>query len=110
MLACLLDRLSWLTSLQADVIDSWDDLRRMFIENYKATYERPATKHDMARIYQRIGELLRSYIRPFSDVRNWIPNILESKVITCFIRGLYHHDDLRRKFNRKPPVSIGEML
>ena len=42
--------MNWLTSLQPDIIDSWDDLNRMFIENYKATCERPATKHDLARI------------------------------------------------------------
>ena len=40
--------MNWLTSLQLDIIDSWGDLKYMFIENYKATYERPATKHDLA--------------------------------------------------------------
>ena len=50
--------MNWLTSLQSNIIDSWDDLKRMFIKNYKATYEWPATKHDLAKIYQRTGELL----------------------------------------------------
>ena len=40
-----------LTSLQLDIIDSWDDLKNMFLENYKATYEWLATKHDLARVY-----------------------------------------------------------
>lgn len=31
--------MNWLTSLQSDIIDSWDDLERLFIENYKATCE-----------------------------------------------------------------------
>ena len=66
----------------------------MFIENYKATYKRSATKHDLTRVYQRMGELLRSYIWHFSEVRNQIPNILEAEVITCFVQGLYHHDEL----------------
>jgi hypothetical protein len=39
-----------------------------------------------------------------------VPNILESKVIATFIQGLYHHDELRIKFNRKPPTSIDEMF
>jgi hypothetical protein len=43
-----LDAMNWLTSLQAEIIDSWEDLRRMFIENYKATCERPSTKNDSA--------------------------------------------------------------
>lgn len=82
----------------------------MFIENYKATCERLATKHELPRVYQKPSDLLRSYIRHFSEVRNHIPNILQSEVITAFINGLYHHDELRRMFNRKPPASIGEMF
>jgi hypothetical protein len=67
--------MNWLTSLQSDIIDSWDDLKRLSIENYKATCERPGTKHDLARVYQKPSELLWSYIRCFSEVRNCIPNI-----------------------------------
>jgi hypothetical protein len=50
--------MNWLTSLQLDIIDSWDDLKRLFVENYKVTHEWPATKLDLARIYQRTRELL----------------------------------------------------
>ena len=31
--------MNWLTSLRPDTIGSWDDLKRMFIENYMATCE-----------------------------------------------------------------------
>lgn len=82
----------------------------MLIENYKATCERPMTKHDLARVYQNPSELLRSYIRRFFKVGNRIPNILQSEVITTFINSLYHHDELCRKFNRKLPTSIGNMF
>ena len=102
--------MNWLTSLQPGIIDSLDDLKGMFIENYKVAYEQPSTMHGLTRIYQRTGELLRSYIWRFSEVRSQIPNILETKVITYFIHGLYHHDELHKKFNRKPSATIGEML
>ena len=77
--------MNWLTSLQLDIIDSWDDLKNMFIKNYKANYEWVAMKHDLVRVYQRAGELLRPYICCFLEVRNRIPNILETMVITCFV-------------------------
>ena len=54
--------INWLTSLQSDIIDSWDDLKRLFVENYKATCEQSGTKHDLARVYQKPSELLWSYI------------------------------------------------
>jgi hypothetical protein len=59
---------------------------------------------------QQPSKLLRSYIRHFSEVRNCIPNILESEVIIAFVDDLCHHDELRRKFNMKPPTSITEMF
>ena len=74
-----------------------------------ATCTRLGTKHDLNRIYQKPSELLRSYIKCFSEMRNSIPNITEAEVITAFVKGL-HHRDLRSKFNRKPPKGIGEMI
>ena len=74
-----------------------------------ATCTRLGTKHDLNCIYQKPSELLHSYIRHFSEMRNSIPNITEDEVITAFVRGL-HHRDLRSKFNHKPPMGIGEMI
>ena len=31
--------MNWLTSLRPDTIESWDDLKRMFVKNYKPTCE-----------------------------------------------------------------------
>ena len=99
---------SWFASLAPDSIGSWEELKKVFNDNYKATSTRPGTKHDLNHINQNPSELLRSYIRRFSEIRNSIPNITEAEVITAFIRGL-HHRELHSKFNRKPPTSIGEM-
>ena len=82
----------------------------MFVENYMATCERPATRHDLETVYQKTDELLRSYVGRFLEMRNLIPNIGEAEVISTFVRGQYHHDELSSKFNRKPPWKIGEML
>ncbi|XP_066358407.1 uncharacterized protein [Miscanthus floridulus] len=101
--------MNWLTSLTPDSIESWEQLKKVFTDNYMTTCTRPGTKHDLNRIYQKPSELLRSYIRRFFEMRNSIPNITEAEVITAFVRGL-HHRDLRSKFNRKPTMGIGEMI
>ena len=101
--------MSWFTSLAPDSIGSWEELKKVFADNYMAMCTRPGTKHDLNRINQKPSELLRSYIRRFSKMRNSIPNITEVEVITAFIRGL-HHRELRSKFNYKPPTSISEMI
>ncbi|XP_066333819.1 uncharacterized protein [Miscanthus floridulus] len=101
--------MSWFTSLALDFIGSWEELKKVFTDNYMATCTQSATKHDLNRINQKPSELLHSYIKRFSEMRNSIPNIIEAKVITAFVRGL-HHRELHSKFNRKPPIGIGEMI
>ena len=101
--------MNWLTSLAPDSIESWEQLKKVFTDNYMDMCTQPGTKHDLNRIYQKPSELLRSYIRRFFKMRNSIPNITEAQVITAFVRGL-HHRDHRSKFNRKPPKGIGEMI
>ena len=101
--------MNWFTSLALDSIGSWEELKKVFTDNYMATCTRPGTKHDLNHIYQKPSEILRSYIKRFSEIRNSIPNITEAEVITAFVRGL-HHRDLRSKFNRKPLKGIGEMI
>ena len=101
--------MNWLTSLASDSIRSWEQLKKVFTNNYMATCTRPGTKYDLNRINQKPSKLLRSYIRCFSEMGNSISNIMEAEVITAVIQGLHHHE-LRSKFNRKPPMWISEMI
>ena len=57
--------MNWFTSLASDSIESWEQLKKVFIDNYMATCTRPGTKHDLNRIDQKPSELLHSYIRCF---------------------------------------------
>ena len=72
--------MSLFTSLASDSIGSWEELKKVFTDNYMATCTRPGTKHDLNCINQKPSELLHSYIRRFSEMRNSIPNIMEAKV------------------------------
>ena len=101
--------MNWLTSLASDSIESWEQLKKAFTDNYMAMCTRSGTKHDLNHINQKPSELLYSYIKHFSKMRNSIPNITESEVITAFIQGL-HHRELCSKFNHKPSTGIGEMI
>ena len=38
---------NWLMGLREDSIKSWDDLKKVFIENYMATCQQPGTKYDL---------------------------------------------------------------
>ena len=43
--------MNWLTSLAPDSIGSYEELKKVFTDNYMATCTRLSTKHDLNRIY-----------------------------------------------------------
>jgi len=42
--------MNWFTSLAPDSIGSWEDLKKVFTDNYMATRTQSGTKHDLNRI------------------------------------------------------------
>ena len=83
---------NWLLSLRADSIESWDDLKKVFVANYMATCQQPSTKYDQEKLHQTSGEPLRTFIKCFSETRNSILNISDSEAISEFTRELHYHE------------------
>jgi hypothetical protein len=97
--------LTWLESLPNDSIDSWEGLKKVFIDNFQGAITRAGTRHDLAECKQERNELLRSYTRRFFDVRATIANITEEDIIDCFYNsltdpGIYHD------FGRNRPKMV----
>ena len=76
--------------VREDSIKSWDNLKKIFIENYRATCQQPGMKYDLEKLHQTSRGPLRSYIKFFFKTRNYIPNIGDNEVISAFTRGLHH--------------------
>ena len=62
-------------------ITSWEQLCRVFIANFKGTYERALTANEQRAVHQNPDESLRHYIECFSQVRKKIPNLKDSLVL-----------------------------
>ena len=43
--------MNWFTSLTSDSIGSWEELKKVFTDNYMAMCTRLGTMHDLNRIY-----------------------------------------------------------
>jgi hypothetical protein len=80
--------LTWLESLSNNSIDSWERLKKVFIDNFQGAIARAGTRHDLAQCKQERNELLRSYTHRFFDVRATIANISEDDIIDCFYNGI----------------------
>ena len=49
---------NWLMGLREDSIKSWDDLKKVFVENYVATFQQHGMKYDLEKLHQTSGEPL----------------------------------------------------
>jgi hypothetical protein len=97
--------LTWLESLSNNTIDSWERLKKVFIDNLQGAIARAGTRHDLAQCKQERNKLLRSYTHLFFDVRATIANILEEDIINCFYNGITD-PGIYRDFGRNRPKTI----
>jgi hypothetical protein len=97
--------LTWLESLPNDSIDSWEGLKKVFIDNFQGAISRAGTRHDLAQCKQERNELLRSYTRRFFDVRATIANISEEDIIDCFYNCLTE-PGIYCDFGRNRPKTV----
>jgi hypothetical protein len=80
--------LTWLESLSNNSIDSWEGIKKVFIDNFQGAITRVGTRHNLAQCQQERNKLLQSYTRRFFDVRATIANISEEDIIDCFYNSL----------------------
>jgi hypothetical protein len=67
--------LTWFESLSNNSIDSWERLKKVFIDNFQGAITHAGTHHDLAQCH-------------FFDVRATIANISEEDIIDCFYNGI----------------------
>ena len=56
-----------LLSLRENSIRSWDNLKKVFTDNYMAMCKQPGTKYDLEKLHQSSGDSLCDFIRRFSE-------------------------------------------
>ena len=100
---------SWYFNLPANSIYSWEQLRDVFVLNFRGTYEEPKTQQHLLGIRQRPGESIREYMRRFSQARCQVQDITEASVINAASAGLLE-GELTRKITNKEPQTLEHLL
>nr|BAB39950.1 putative polyprotein [Oryza sativa Japonica Group] len=100
---------SWYFNLPANSIYSWEQLRDVFVLNFRGTYEEPKTQQHLLGIRQRPGESIREYMRRFSQARCQVQDITEASVINAASAGLLE-GELTRKIANKEPQTLKQLL
>ena len=78
---------AWLEHLPSNAIQSWVDLREIFVGNFQGTYKRLGNPWDLKNCCQKADETLCGYIRCFSRQCNELPNVTDADVIGAFLSG-----------------------
>jgi hypothetical protein len=100
--------LTWLESLKPNSINSWEDPKWAFIDNFQGSMIRTGTRHNLSQVKQEMTETLRSYTWYFFETRATIASITDEDVICCFQHGLFsqitYHD-----FGCNCPTTVVEL-
>jgi hypothetical protein len=75
---------TWLEHLPRDKINSWTDLRRVFVGNFQGKYTRPDDQWELRNCKQQPGGSLREYIRRFSKHCTELPGATDNDAISAF--------------------------
>ena len=78
---------TWLEHLPSNRIQSWADLKEIFVGNFQGIYKCLGNPWDLKNCWQKVGETLHGYIRCFSRQCNELPNVADANVIGDFLSG-----------------------
>ena len=73
--------LQWFDKLNPGSIRNWEDLQRVFCENFVGIITHPITHVELKGLKQKGGESLRNYYRRFGELRAQVHDITEREVI-----------------------------
>jgi hypothetical protein len=100
--------LTWLESLKLDSINSWEDLKKTFIDNFQGSMLRSGTRHDLSQVNQEENATLRSYTRRFFEMCATIANITNEDVIQC-IQNSLGSKNIYCDLGRNRPKTVMEL-
>jgi hypothetical protein len=100
---------SWLSKLEKETIESWEDLTKQFTSNFKSTYKRSASIEEVKACVQQHGETLRAYIQRWSLIKNLAVEVLYERAIDAFIIGL-RQGDLVEEMGKIKPKIVSDLM
>lgn len=99
----------WLFSLPTNYVDSWQDLKCRFINNFSIVCDQEKTQYDLKKITPKVDESLCSYIKRWGNVKADISSMLKETTIYVFYKGL-RDQELSQKLVHKTPTTLASLF
>jgi hypothetical protein len=100
---------AWINNLAPESVGSWEELRQIFIANFRGTSNRPTSFEELWLCMQRTREPLYLYISCELGLRNSTNNVSDKREIDAFHDGLPQRD-FRESLERAKPKTIDELM
>jgi hypothetical protein len=100
---------SWLSKLERGTIESWEELTKQFMSNFKSTYKRPTSIEEVKVYVQQRNEMLRSYIQRWSIIKTSTVEVSDERAINAFTLGL-RQGDLVEEMGRIKPKTVSDLM
>jgi hypothetical protein len=82
--------------LERGTIESWEELTKQFMGNFKSTYKRPTSIEEVKACAQQCNETLQSYIQRWSIIKNSSVEVSDERAIDAFTLGLRRGDLVKK--------------
>ena len=90
---------TWINNLPKNSINSWAEMKKVFIKNFEGTCKRPATVEDIKRCLQKEGESTRRWSRRVTDLINSAENLHVGTVLSI-LEDNTRFETLKQKLKR----------
>lgn len=99
----------WFNKLRKGSIDTWEDLKALFVENFAGVLTRLSNRNEL-RNCKLPNESLREYYRRFSEKRSTVSDVSDYDMIEFFSDGIlerWQYQDFSEKRSTVSDVSGG---
>ncbi|XP_062119325.1 uncharacterized protein LOC133833084 [Humulus lupulus] len=101
--------LLWFRQLKARSLNSFNDLRRSFLQQYSTNREAPRTMVDLYRIEQGENEHPKAYLQRFIDLVHQIHDVDPLTAANLFVKRLQVGSLLHENLTMTPPYDMADV-
>jgi hypothetical protein len=90
-------------------IDSWYELEKQFVSNFRSTYKRPASIEELKACIQGYNEPLCSYIQHWRIIKSSAKDVSDERAVDAFVSGL-RRPQFIEEMGRLKPQRVSELM
>ena len=97
-------------SLPEKTVNSWEDMKQVFIQHFQGTYKRPKSITNLQQCVQGNNESSREFVSQWSEVKNACEGVFETQAIHTFKQSQKNSTHFRFMVFSDQSTTLGGLL